>query len=102
MGKYYDPNLRTKLNRAGSKILLEEIDLLFEKHPAVAEACTFGLSDTINGKVVASAIHLTVTSIGALDLRYWCRERMHAECIPDDALIGSLENWDSAFNPGTG
>ena len=35
-----------------------EIDVLLERHPAIAEACTFGIADPVSGQAVATLVRL--------------------------------------------
>jgi acyl-coenzyme A synthetase/AMP-(fatty) acid ligase len=79
--------LKTEINRAGTKILPEEVDLLLERHSAVAESCTFGVPDPINGEMVAVAVHLTDTETTPAELKQWCRERIRKDCVPERWFI---------------
>ncbi|NBC14313.1 MAG: GNAT family N-acetyltransferase [Gammaproteobacteria bacterium] len=74
---------KTEINRAGMKILPEEIDLLLERHPSVLEACTFGMPDPVKGESVAVALRRSDESLDGQVLRTWCRERIREECIPE-------------------
>src|SRR5262249_35804150 len=44
--------IKDEINRAGVKIQPADIDILLERHPAVAEACTFAVPDAIGGEAV--------------------------------------------------
>jgi acyl-CoA synthetase (AMP-forming)/AMP-acid ligase II len=75
--------IKDDINRAGIKIPAQEIDLLLERHPDVAEACAFSLPDTVAGETVAAAIVLcdgTVTDTEAV--KAWCRAHIRAEAVP--------------------
>lgn len=75
--------LKTEINRAGTKILPEEVDLLLERHPAVAEACTFGVPDPINGEKVAVAVQVLGEKVSQAELKAWCAERIRMDCVPE-------------------
>ncbi len=45
--------LKDEINRGGFKVQPAEIDSLLEGHPAVAEACVFGIPDPMGGEAVA-------------------------------------------------
>jgi acyl-coenzyme A synthetase/AMP-(fatty) acid ligase len=81
--------LKTEINRAGEKVLPEEVDILLEKHPAVVEACTFGIPDAIQGEVVATAVRLVDETISPTELKNWCMERIRMYCIPDKWYVVS-------------
>jgi oxalate---CoA ligase len=75
--------IKDEINRAGVKIQPAEIDVLLERHPAIAEACAFALPDAISGEAVGAAVQLAPgQTIGVDALRSWCRERLHGEAVP--------------------
>jgi acyl-coenzyme A synthetase/AMP-(fatty) acid ligase len=75
---------KTEINRAGMKILPEEIDVLLEGHEEVLEACAFGVPDPISGEMVAIAYTLKKGSqLSPADLRAWCGERIRLDCVPE-------------------
>jgi oxalate---CoA ligase len=79
---------RTEINKAGIKILPEEIDLLLERHPAINEACAFAVPDAISGETVAIAICFGLEKdIATADLRAWCSERIRPDAIPDKWFV---------------
>lgn len=76
---------RTKheINRGGIKVLAEEIDMLLERHPAVLEACGFGIPDEIAGELVAAVAKLRPgKNITAPDLIAWCRQNARTDAVP--------------------
>lgn len=73
--------IKNEINRAGVKIPAEEIDLLLERHPAIREACAFGLPDPVAGEAVAAAIVLDAPEELAA-IRTWCAKRCRAEAVP--------------------
>jgi acyl-CoA synthetase (AMP-forming)/AMP-acid ligase II len=50
--------IKELINRGGEKISPREIDEALLEHPAVAEACCFGVPDRIYGEAVAAAVVL--------------------------------------------
>ncbi|MBI1210676.1 MAG: AMP-binding protein [Alphaproteobacteria bacterium] len=75
---------KDEINRAGFKVQPAEIDMLLERHPGVAEACTFGVPDSISGETVGIAIRLAPgASETAQSLRGWCLERLRREAAPE-------------------
>lgn len=75
---------KTEINKAGIKILPEEIDLLLEGHPAINEACAFAVPDAISGETVAAAICFKEDeNVHIAELRQWCGERIRPDGIPD-------------------
>ncbi|MEO1398814.1 MAG: fatty acid--CoA ligase family protein, partial [Pseudomonadota bacterium] len=76
---------RTKweINRSGMKIQAEEVDALLERHPAVLEACAFGVPDTVSGEAVAAAIVLNDGgNVSTEDIRRWCRNEARRDVVP--------------------
>jgi oxalate---CoA ligase len=75
---------RNEINRGGVKVYAEEIDLLLESHPAVAEACCFAVPDEISGEAVAVAVRIAEGAEAEVArLRRWCGERIRRECVPE-------------------
>jgi len=75
---------KTEINKAGIKILPEEIDMLLEKHPGVHEACAFGVPDPISGETVAVALVLKPGAEAKVpDYRDWCRARIKPDGVPE-------------------
>src|SRR5262249_42580393 len=69
---------------AGFKVQPAEVDRLLERHPAVAQACTFAISDPVSGETVAIAIRLKDDATETADsLRAWCTTRFRREAIPE-------------------
>lgn len=80
--------MKTEINRAGIKILAEEIDMMLERHPAVAEACAFGYPDPVAGEAVGAAIVLVEGDrCEAAAIRLWCRDQVRAEAVPQHLVI---------------
>ncbi len=78
--------IKHEINRGGVKVPAEEIDMLLERHPAVREACAFGLPDPVAGEAVAAAIVLRA-EVDAASIRAWCRERCRAEAVPSRLFV---------------
>jgi acyl-coenzyme A synthetase/AMP-(fatty) acid ligase len=77
-----------EINKGGVKIPAEEIDLLLERHPDVAEACAFSIDDPIAGEVVAVAV--VPVRPGALDcagLLTWCQSQIRKEALPTRIFV---------------
>ncbi len=75
--------IKFEINRAGIKIQAEEIDMMLERHPDVAEACAFGIPDPASGEAVAAAVVAVAgrrLDLGAI--RSWCRSQVRAEAVP--------------------
>jgi oxalate---CoA ligase len=80
--------IKDEINRAGVKIQPADIDVLLERHPAVAEACAFAIPDVIGGEAVGAAVCLAPgQAIGVDALRSWCRERLHGQAVPGHWFI---------------
>ena len=75
--------IKSEINRAGIKVQAEEIDMLLERHPAVAQACAFGIPDSASGEAVAAAIVLAEGATADQEsIKTWCRERARSEAVP--------------------
>ena len=75
--------LKHEINRGGIKVPAEEIDLLLERHPEVAEACAFALDDPLEGELVAVAVvPRDGAGLGTGDLISWCEQRIRREAVP--------------------
>lgn len=75
--------IRNEINYGGMKVSPEEIDLLLERHPAVAEACAFGVPDPVAGEIVAVAVRVAAgASATSQELRAWCVERLKRDAVP--------------------
>lgn len=94
---------KTEINKAGIKILPEEIDMLLEKHPDVIEACAFGVPDMISGETVAVAVTVNQEkTLTVSDLRTWCRDKIRPDGIPEKWFLvdeipktdrGKINRW---------
>ena len=57
---------------------------MLEAHPAVAEACVFGIPDPMGGEAVAAAVRLVDgESATPLGLRTWCSQRLRRAAVPE-------------------
>lgn len=73
---------KNEINVSGIKVLAEEVDMLLERHPDVAEACSFGIPDPVSGEKVAALVRLKSDSADAKELIAWCRENVRADAVP--------------------
>ncbi len=74
---------KSEINKAGMKILPEEIDLLLEKHDNIQEVCTFGLPDPISGERVAAAVVGNGSDLDASTLVEWMSPLIRKDAIPE-------------------
>lgn len=75
--------LKTEINRAGLKVYPEEIDLVLERHDAVAEACAFALPDPVGGETVGAAVVVQGDAgVSANELLSWLRGQIRPEALP--------------------
>ena len=86
--------LKSQINRAGVKIIPEEIDILFEKHHWVSEACAFAISDNIAGELIGVAVvpsfpkDKKVSDERLIDeLREWLKSKISADKVADKIII---------------
>jgi acyl-CoA synthetase (AMP-forming)/AMP-acid ligase II len=76
--------IKEEINRAGLKVQPAEVDAMLENHPAVMEACAFGIDDAISGELVAVAVRLAPGATETAEsLRQWCRQRVRHELVPE-------------------
>ena len=80
--------IKDEINRAGFKVQPAEIDRLLERHPAIAEACAFAVTDPASGEAVAVAIRLAEGAQTSTEhLRAWCGERLRPEAVPEHWFV---------------
>jgi acyl-CoA synthetase (AMP-forming)/AMP-acid ligase II/thioesterase domain-containing protein/acyl carrier protein len=80
--------IKDEINRGGMKIQPAEIDALLQRHPAVAEACTFGIPDPVSREAVAALVKFRKgASVGPESLQAWCRERLRPFAIPERWIV---------------
>lgn len=80
--------IKTEINRAGIKIQAEEIDMLLERHAAVAEACGFGIPDPVSGEAVAAAVVLKPGADADPEaIKAWCRKHVRPDAVPSRITI---------------
>jgi oxalate---CoA ligase len=76
--------IKDEINRGGFKVQPAEVDSLLEGHPAVAEACVFGIPDPMGGEAVAAAVRLAEgKSATPLSLQAWCSQRLRRAAVPE-------------------
>lgn len=67
----------------GYNIYPNEIDEVLYQHPAVAEACTFGIPDAYRGETVKAAIVVKKDhSLTEEEIVHWCKERLAKYKVP--------------------
>lgn len=80
--------IKSEINRGGIKVQAEEVDMLLERHPDIAEACAFGIPDPVAGEAVAAAIVLKPGA--AFDpeaIKTWCREQARPDAVPSRLTV---------------
>lgn len=76
--------IKDEINRAGAKVIPEEIDRLLEEHQDVSEACAFAIADPVAGEIVGVAVRPTDgADVDPATLEKWCRERIRRICVPE-------------------
>src|SRR5262249_46990254 len=76
--------IKDEINRAGFKVQPAEIDMVIEAHPAVAEACVFGIPDPVSGEIVGAAVRLKEGAAAeSAAIQRWCRGRLRREAVPE-------------------
>ncbi len=67
----------------GYNIYPNEVEEVLYQHPAVAEACVFGVPDSYRGETVKAVIVLNKqASVTKEELSNWCRERLARYKVP--------------------
>jgi acyl-CoA synthetase (AMP-forming)/AMP-acid ligase II len=79
--------IKELINRGGEKISPREIDEVLLRHPAVAEAVTFGVPHPSLGEEVAAAVVLSgeagaVGAVGKRELLDFCRQHLADFKVP--------------------
>ncbi|MEP5728523.1 MAG: fatty acid--CoA ligase family protein [Sulfitobacter sp.] len=87
---------KNEINRGGIKVLAEEVDMLLERHPDVAEACAFGIPEEIAGELVGAVVRLNAGAKADVPaLITWCRAHARAEAVPSRlALVDEIAKTD--------
>lgn len=80
---YLSGRLKNEINRAGAKIQPEDVDLVLERHPDVAESCTFGVPDELRGELVAAAIRSVSGALDLESLKAHCAANLRAHAVPE-------------------
>ncbi len=85
---YLTGRIKDEINRGGMKIQPAEIDILLTRHPAIAEACSYGIPDPVSGQAVAAVVRLQKgASVTPESLHAWCRERLRQTAIPEHWIV---------------
>jgi len=75
--------IKSEINVGGIKVQAEEVDMLLERHEAIAEACAFGIPHPVAGEVVAAAIVLKEgAGFDPEAIKAWCRVHARADAVP--------------------
>lgn len=79
---------KNEINRGGIKVLAEEVDMLLERHPDIAEACSFGIPDDMSGELVGAVIKLNEgAELKDTALFAWARDHARREAVPTRIAI---------------
>lgn len=74
---------RNEVNKGGIKISPEEVDLVVERHPEVAEACTFRVPDELLGEDLEVAVVLRPgATTGPTEVTRWVGTQLAAAKVP--------------------
>jgi acyl-CoA synthetase (AMP-forming)/AMP-acid ligase II len=80
--------IKELINRGGEKIAPREIDEVLLRHPAVAQAVTFGVPHPAWGEEVAAAVVLK-SEVSQRELIDFCRERLADFKVPREIHVVS-------------
>jgi acyl-CoA synthetase (AMP-forming)/AMP-acid ligase II len=70
------------INRAGAKVYPEELEMVLESHPEVAECCAFSVPEELSGEAVAVAVRMHPGATAQVaELTHWCRERLRRDAV---------------------
>jgi acyl-CoA synthetase (AMP-forming)/AMP-acid ligase II len=73
--------IKELINRGGEKISPMEVDAVLLSNPAVAEAASFGVPDSIYGEEIQAAVTLRA-DVTAAELQAYCRSRLADFKVP--------------------
>ncbi len=80
--------LKEQINRGGEKISPLEVDVVLLDHPAVAQACTFGIPhDKLGEEVGAIVVPRPGESVTEADIRAFAAIRLAAFKVPRKVLV---------------
>ena len=80
--------LKEQINRGGEKISPLEVDVVLLDHPAVAQACTFGIPHDKLGEEVGAVVVLRPgTTATEAELRDFASQRLAAFKVPRKVLV---------------
>lgn len=74
---------RNEINKGGIKISPEEVDLALERHPGIAEACTFRVTDELLGEDLEVAVRQAPgTTLTPAEVTRWVQGQLAASKVP--------------------
>ena len=80
--------LKEQINRGGEKISPLEVDVVLLDHPAIAQACTFGIPhDKLGEEVGAVVVARPGQSLTEAEVRAFAAERLAAFKVPRRVLV---------------
>ncbi len=87
---------KNEINRAGIKVLAEEVDMLLERHPDILEACAFAIPDDISGELVGAVVKVQDGSkLTQTNITEWCRAYARQDAIPSRiAIVNEIAKTD--------
>ena len=76
--------IKNEINRGGSKVQPEDVDLVLERHPSVLESCAFGVPDDRLGERVGVALTLSSSApTTRAELAAWCTLHLRRHAVPE-------------------